>query len=177
MKPTKRAKRTNLTTAALLVGLLSSSALFATPAQATDVIKVRLMGSDLAADIARATVHACREKGYQVSAVVLDRAGDVMASQRDTLARRHTLEIAARKAGLSVMSAANSGDMRDSRGDIRAELNHMDGLIVMEGGLPIQAVGQLIGAIGVSGAPGGDIDEACAMEGLATVQDRLDFAD
>ena len=146
-------------------------------AHAEDVIKVRIMGSDLAADIARAAVHTCRAMGYQASAVVLDRGGDVMAAQRDTLARRHTLEIAERKAGLSVMSATNSGDMRDNRADIRAELNHMEGLIVMEGALPIRAAGSLIGAIGVSGAPGGDIDEACAEGGVAAVQDRLDFAD
>lgn len=146
-------------------------------AQADDVIKVRLMGSDLAADIARAAVHACREKGYQTSAVVLDRAGDTMAAQRDTLARRHRLEIAARKAGLSVMSASNSGDMRDNRADIRPELNHMEGLIVMEGALPIQAAGSFIGAVGVSGAPDGDIDEECAAAGIEAVQDRLDFAD
>lgn len=163
----------NVLSTVALVGAMSIS----TGAIADDVIKVRLMGSDMAADIARAAVHACREMGYQATAVVVDRAGDTIASQRDTLARRHTMEIAYRKAGLSVMSASNSGDMRDSRGDIRAELNHMQGLIVMEGGLPITAAGSLIGAVGVSGAPGGDIDEQCAAAGIAAVQDRLDFAD
>ncbi|RVU38261.1 heme-binding protein [Hwanghaeella grinnelliae] len=144
---------------------------------AEDIIKVRLMGSDLAADIARGAVQSCREMGYQVAAVVLDRAGDTMASQRDTFARRHTLEIAARKAGLSIMSGVASVEMRDSREDIRAELNHMDGIIVMEGGIPIRAAGSLVGAVGVSGAPGGDIDANCANAGIEAVQDRIDFAD
>lgn len=149
----------------------------ASGAAAQEVIKVRLMTSDLAANIAQATVHHCRERGYQVSAVVLDRAGDVMAVQRDTLARRHTIEIAERKAGLTIMSGEASGALRDMRADIRAELNHMDGIIVMEGALPIEAAGSLIGAVGVSGAPGGDIDSECAAAGIATIQDALDFAD
>ncbi|MGB0683986.1 MAG: GlcG/HbpS family heme-binding protein [Magnetovibrionaceae bacterium] len=160
--------------ATLAACLLSATA---TAVSAEDILKVRLMGSDLAADIARAAVHACRDEGYQVSAVVLDRAGDVMASQRDSFARRHTMEIAARKAGLTIMSGVDSGEMRESRADIRPELNHMDGLIVMEGGLPIRAGGQLIGAVGVSGAPGGDIDARCSAAGIEEVQDRIDFAD
>ncbi len=152
--------------------------IFSAPAlMANDVIKVRLMGSDLAADIARGAVHACREKGYQVSAAVLDRSGDILAAQRDTLASRHTLEIAERKAGTVVLSGVDSGQMLKNRGDIRPELNEMRGLIVMEGGLQIRAAGSLIGAIGVSGAPGGDIDAACAEAGLEAVRDRLDFAD
>lgn len=146
-------------------------------ASAEDVIKVRVMGSDMAADIARGAVHACREMGYQVSAVVLDRAGDTMATQRDTFAKRHTIEIAGRKAGLAVMSGVSSGEMRASRSDIQPELNHMAGIIVMDGGLPIRAVGSLIGAVGVSGAPGGDIDAECAQAGIVAVQDRIDFAD
>lgn len=164
-------KKTILATC--LAGAVTVSAV----ASAEDIIKVRLMGSDLAADIARAAVQSCRDMGYQVAAVVLDRAGDTMASQRDTFARRHTLEIAARKAGLSIMSGVPSVEMRDSRGDIRAELNHMDGIIVMEGGIPIRAAGSLVGAVGVSGAPGGDIDANCANAGIEAVQDRLDFAD
>ena len=142
-----------------------------------DVIKVRLMGSDLATEIATATVHACRDRGYQVSAVVVDRAGDVIAIKRDTLARRHTMEIAERKAGLVIMSGVSSGQMLQNRGDIRQELNHMEGIIVMDGAHPVEAVGNLIGAVGVSGAPGGDLDAECAAAGIETVQDKLDFAE
>lgn len=158
---------------ALAVGL----SMCAATASADDVIRVRIMGSDLAADIARAAVHACREKGYQASAVVLDRSGDMMAVQRDTLASRYTLEIASRKAGAVVLSGVNSGEMRKSRGDIRPELNHMQGLIIMEGGLQIRAAGSLIGSVGVSGAPGGDIDAECAQAGIDAIQEKLDFAD
>ncbi|MGB9129230.1 MAG: heme-binding protein [Thiobacillus sp.] len=52
----------------------------------------------------------------------------------------------------------------------------MNGLIVMDGALPIRAAGSLIGAVGVSGAPGGDKDRACAAAALKKVEERLEFA-
>ena len=53
----------------------------------------------------------------------------------------------------------------------------VDGILVLEGGLPIRAAGGLLGAVGVSGAPGGERDEACARKALESVQERLEFAD
>lgn len=141
-----------------------------------DVLPVRQIGLELARDIAMAAVEACRQDGYNVAAVVLDRAGNLQVALRDTLAARHTLEIAERKAGMSIMSGSGSGEFRAARGDIRPELNHIDGLIVMDGALPIRAAGSLIGAIGVSGAPGGEKDAACAAAALKKVEERLEFA-
>lgn len=148
---------------------------FPAAAAQPDVLPVKQISLELARDIAMGAVEACRGQGYNVSAVVLDRAGNVQAALRDTLAARHTLEIAERKAGMSIMSGIDSGEFRAARGDIRPELNHIDGLIVMEGGLPIRAAGSLIGAVGVSGAPGGDKDAACAAA-LQKVEERLEFA-
>jgi uncharacterized protein GlcG (DUF336 family) len=156
----------------LILIALAMPALAAQP----DILPVKQIGLELARDIAMASIEACRKQGYNVSAVVLDRAGNVQVALRDTLSARHTLEIAERKAGMAVMSGSDSGEFRDARADIRPELNHINGLIVMEGGLPIQAAGSLIGAVGVSGAPGGDKDKACAAAGLKTVEERLEFA-
>ncbi len=141
-----------------------------------DLIPVKQIGLELARDIAMGAVEACRQSGYNVSAVVLDRAGNVQAALRDTLSARHTLEIAERKAGMTIMSGIDSGEFRAARGDIRPELNHMAGLIVMDGALPIRAAGSLIGAVGVSGAPGGEKDAACAAAALKKVEERLEFA-
>ncbi len=157
--------------------LLSATALaFALPAHATDMVSVKQIGLELARDIAMGSVEACRQDGYNVSAVVLDRAGNVQVALRDTLAARHTLEIAERKAGMTIMSGIDSGAFRAARGDIRPELNHMDGLIVMDGALPIRAAGSLIGAVGISGAPGGEKDAACALAALKKVEERLEFS-
>ncbi|MCW8852985.1 MAG: heme-binding protein, partial [Gammaproteobacteria bacterium] len=63
------------------------------------------------------------------------------------------------------------------REDIRPELNHMKGIIIMQGALPIEIAGSRIGAIGVSGAPGGDLDERCAQQALDALVERLEFAE
>jgi len=143
---------------------------------AADIVPVKQISLELAQTIAMKSVEACRKDGYNVSAVVLDRAGNIQVALRDTLAAPHTLEIAERKAGMSIMSGIASSEFRKARGDIRPEFNHMRGLIVMEGALPIRTAGSLIGAVGVSGAPGGDKDEACAAEALKAVEERLEFA-
>lgn len=157
-----------------LVGMLSLP--LPVCAAQPDMLSVKQISMELARELASTAIAACRKDGYNVSAVVLDRSGNVQAALRDTLATRHTLEIAARKAGMSVMSGSDSGEFRSTRGDIRPELNHIDGLIVMDGALPIRAAGNLVGAIGVSGAPGGDKDAACATTALKAVEERLEFA-
>ncbi len=142
-----------------------------------DLLPVKQITLDLANTIAMKTIEACRAEGYNVSAVVLDRAGIVQAALRDTLASRYTLEIAKRKAGTVILSGVASGEFAQSRQDIRPEIDHIKGLIVMAGGLPIEAAGSLVGAVGVSGAPGGDKDAACARAGLKAVQEKLEFAE
>jgi len=142
-----------------------------------DVITTKNIGLEMANDIAKASIVTCRQQGYQVSAVVVDRNGLMRSAMRDDLAPKFTLQIAQEKANMVVMSGLKSGQFRQLRADIRPELNHIDGLIVMEGGVPIEAAGVKIGAVGVSGAPGGDKDEVCALKGLSSVQERLDFAE
>jgi len=154
----------------LFMTILSSTAL------AGDVVSEKSIGMDLARDIANEAVMACREKGYNVSAVVVDRHGQLRAALRDDLAARFTLEIAERKANMTVMAWTDSGEFRKSRADIRQELNHIDGLIVMDGAIRITSGGYNLGAVGVSGAPGGDKDAACAKQALVKLTERIQFA-
>ena len=144
-------------------------------ASANDAFSIKNIGLDLARDIATEAVNACRKKGYQVSAVVVDRNGLLRVAMRDDLAPRFTLQISEEKANLAVMAGTSSGDFRNRRTDIRPEMNHLDGIIVMEGALEIIAGGARLGAIGVSGAPGGDIDQACAQQALDKYAERLEF--
>ena len=132
---------------------------------------------ELARDIASESILACRKKGYQVSAVVVDRNGLLQAALRDDLASRFTWQIAQEKANSVILSGTNSGDFRKTRSDIRPELNHINDIVILQGAIPIEAAGSLIGAIGVSGAPGGEKDEFCAKQGLDTVNDRIAFID
>lgn len=146
-------------------------------ARASDLIESKRMSLELAEDIARAAVLACREQGWQVAAVVVDRGGVPQAALRDVNASRFTLQIAEEKANAVILSGVPSSAFRSNREDIRAEMNHVDGILVLDGGLPIHAAGALLGAIGVSGAPGGERDEACAQQALESVTERLEFAD
>lgn len=147
------------------------------PVYASDSLTVKTIGMELARDIANESIIACRKKGYQVSAVVVDRNGLIQAALRDDLASRFTLQIAEEKANSVILSGLNSGELRKNRNDIRPELNHMDGIIIMQGGIPIEVAGSRIGAIGVSGAPGGEKDELCAKQALDIVSDRIAFAE
>jgi uncharacterized protein GlcG (DUF336 family) len=144
--------------------------------QAADIVSDKSVGMELARDIATETVLACRKSGFHVSAVVVDRFGLVRAALRDDLASRFTLEIAERKANMTVMAWTDSGQFRSARADIQQELNHIDGIIVMEGGIKIISGGRNLGAVGVSGAPGGDKDAACARQALEKLMERLEFA-
>ena len=151
--------------------------LLTTPAMAADSNTVRTIGMELARDLADQAVQACRKQGFQVSAVVVDRNGLLQAALRDDLASRFTLQIAEEKANSVILSGMNSGEFRNNREDIRPELNHMRGIIIMQGGLPVEIAGSRVGAIGVSGAPGGHIDEQCAQQALEELTERIEFAE
>jgi uncharacterized protein GlcG (DUF336 family) len=150
--------------------------LFPFSGYASDIITNKSIGMELARDIANETIVACRSAGYHVSVVVVDRFGLMRAALRDDLASRFTLEIAQRKANMTVMAWTDSGEFRNARADIQQELNHIQGLIVMEGGLKIVAAGYNIGALGVSGAPGGEKDAACARAALDELNERIEFS-
>jgi len=154
-----------------LLALLSSFSIYA-----DDIIVDKSIAMELSRDIANETILACRKNGYHVSAVVVDRFGLVRAALRDDRASRFTLEIAERKANMTVMAWTDSGVFKKARADIQQELNHIQGLIVMEGGIKIIAGGYNIGAVGVSGAPGGEKDAACARKALEKLSERIEFA-
>ncbi|QCU90069.1 GlcG/HbpS family heme-binding protein [Thiomicrorhabdus sediminis] len=153
--------------------LLSSLLMAASAVQANDFYEEKNIGMELARDLASEAINACRDKGYSVSAVVVDKHGNQRVALRDDFASKFTLQIAEEKANATIMSGLKSGEFRKLRGDIRPELNHIDGLIIMVGAIPITSGGSRIGAIGVSGAPGGEKDEACAQIALDKLEDRL----
>lgn len=147
-----------------------------TSVQSADIVQDKSIGMELARDIANEAIMVCRKSGYHVAAVVVDRYGLLRAALRDDRASRFTLEIAQRKANLTVMAWTDSGIFRKARPDIQQELNHIDGLVVMEGGIKIIASGYNLGAVSVSGAPGGEKDAACARKALKNLTERIEFA-
>jgi len=159
---------------AVVAGLVLGA--MATTSMAADFITQRVMSMEMARDIAQATVDSCRAMGYQTSAVVVDRGGHPQAILRDTLAAPFTIQIAHDKARAVILSNVASSAFRANRDDIRMEMNHVDGILVLDGGLPVVVAGSMVGAVGVSGAPGGHLDEQCAQEALDALADRIEFA-
>jgi uncharacterized protein GlcG (DUF336 family) len=144
---------------------------------AADVITLKTISMEIARDIAQGAVDACRDTGYQIAAVVVDRSAVPQVIMRDLYAPPFTIDIAQSKANTVILAGTSTGEFLANRPDLIQSLNHIDGLLALRGGLPIHVAGALVGAIGVSGAPGGDIDERCAKKGLEDVAERLDFAD
>lgn len=160
-------------TGSLLAGLVTI-----VPASTqAELLTTKLLSLDMARDIASSAIAACRKDGYQVSVVVTDRSGEPLVVMRDVYSNRYFTQLAQGKANAVILANTSSAELRRNRADMVNELNLLDGVMVLAGGLPVQAAGSLLGAVGVSGAPGGDLDEACARAGIEAVQEDLEFAD
>jgi len=147
-------------------------------ASAVDMANIPTIGMELARDLVQGAIESCRDYGWQVSAVVVSKGGDVQVAMRDTLAPRHTLELAQRKAETVILSRVSTADLRSNRPDVAPLLNSVDSLLVVEGGIPILYAGVAIGALAVASAPGPkNYNEMCALLSVAKHQERLDFPD
>jgi uncharacterized protein GlcG (DUF336 family) len=158
-----------------LIAALAAASLSA-PALADDpmVVQVKRLSMDTAVKIAQATIDACREKGIQIAATVVDREGTVQVTLRDTIAAPITVPISEMKAKTAVnFNAATSA--LSARAD--TPIGRIDGLVMSAGGVPVLVGGSaLVAGVGVSGAPAGETDEECALAGVAKVQEDLDMA-
>ena len=142
------------------------------------LVTFKSMNVDLALALARAALADCQKHGYQVTVAVVDRFGITQVLLRDRFAGAHTVPTATGKAWTAVsfrtdtseLVAATAAGLAASR-----RARHLPGATIIAGGVMVEAAGSLVGAIGVSGAPGGDNDEACAKAGIAAVRDKLDF--
>jgi uncharacterized protein GlcG (DUF336 family) len=158
-----------------LAALLLASLPLAVSAQATFTTKSLTPESALKA--AQAALAKCRADGYQVAVVVVDRAGLTQVLLRDRFAGPHTIEVATNKAWTAVTFKTPTLELeRATRpGTTMSGLRHVPRATTIGGGLGIEAGGSLLGGIGVSGAPGGEADEACAKAGIKAIADDLEF--
>ncbi len=139
------------------------------------LITVKTLSLDLARGIAEAALAKCRADGNHVSVTVLDRDGLVKIAFRDDGAGPHTLVTSRRKAFTALTFKQPSGQWahRVLSDPAIAGLKDTAGTIALDGGMPLKAGGEVVGAIGVSGSPGGDKDEACANAGIAGFANQL----
>ena len=135
----------------------------------------RSVSLELANQIASATVAACQANGHAVAATVVDRAGNVRAVQRADNAGPHTIDASLRKAFTAASARNSTMAMMEAaqKNPGAANLVHIDGFLLLGGGVPVRAGGDVIGAVGVGGAPGGHLDEQCAVAALEKFKDTL----
>ena len=141
------------------------------------VYTVRQLSPETALKAAQAALAKCRAQGYQVSVAVVDRAGLTQAFLRDRFAGPHTVDFAANKAWTAVSFRSHTRDLeRLTRpGEPMSGLRNTPRFIAIGGGMMIEAGGSLLGGIGVSGAPGGDADHACAAAGIEAVAEEIEL--
>lgn len=154
---------------------IALSTAFASSAFAQDTIKQTSLGTAAAVELANAAVAACSAEGYNVAAAVTDRAGILLALVRAENAGAHTANAATAKAYTSASSRNPTSGMAEtvSKNPAAAGLVDIPGFLVLAGGVPLKIGKDTIGAIGVGGAPGGQLDEACATKAIEKLADRL----
>lgn len=143
--------------------------------QAQAVRVEKNMSLELANQLAAASVAACAANGYAVTATVVDRAGSVRAVQRADHAGPHTLGASEQKAYTSASAKNATLAMMEGaqKNPAAANLVYIPGYLLLGGGVPVKVGNEVIGAIGVGGAPGGHLDEQCANAALEKAKELL----
>ena len=156
---------------------LSLLALSATAplAQAQSVRTEKNLSLELANRIAAAGVAACQANGHAVTVTVVDRAGGVRAVKRADNAGPHTLGASLQKAFTSASAKNSTQAMMEGaqKNPAAANLVHIPGFLLLGGGVPVKVGNDVIGGVGIGGAPGGHLDEQCAVAALEKLKEQL----
>lgn len=147
--------------AALVAGSVSLTA-------QADALNQKNLSLAQANALATSAIQACVAKNYQVTVTVVDRAGVVKAVQRTDNAGPHTVKASEMKAYTALSAKNTSGKVMEAAQSNAGAQNMRDipGFLLLAGGLPVKEGDEVIGAIGIGGAPGGHLDEACAQAAI-----------
>lgn len=161
----------------ILLGALGLSIGFGVHAEGDASYTVRLMTPEIALQAAKVAMSECRRLGYQVAVAVVDRSGDIQVLMRDRLAAPYATSVASDKAWTAANFRLSTRDLVEatSAGSALSGLRQTPKLLAVAGGLPVEAAGSTLGAIGVAGAPTGTQDESCASAGLRAIEDEVNL--
>lgn len=137
----------------------------------------QVMKPEIALELAQATMKTCRDSGYQIAVAVVERSGVTQVILRDQLAGAHTAETARRKAWTAANFKTDTRTMMQATqaGKKQSGIRFVSEALMIGGGVPIDAAGTMVGAVGVSGAPSGELDEQCAQKGIKAIEEQLLF--
>jgi uncharacterized protein GlcG (DUF336 family) len=160
---------------AIAAALLATTAALAQSSPATHTIRV--LTPEAAQKAVNAAMAECRKQGFQVAVAVVDRSGVTQALLRDRFAGAHTPEVAANKAWTAVSFRTGTSELAKATqaGQPASGLRSVPRFTGVGGGMTIEAAGSIVGGIGVSGAPSGDADDACAKTGITALRDDLEL--
>lgn len=161
-----------------LLMTMAFSGFIAHPGHAQEpLVSYKSLSPELALDLARAALASCQMQGFQVAVAVVDRFGVTQVMLRDRFAGPHTPTTASGKAWTAVTFRTNTTELSamSQPGMMQAGIRSLPGVVIIGGGRTFESGGSLIGAIGVSGAPGGEADDACAKSGIDAIRDKLEF--
>ena len=148
------------------------------PAWAADAtFSVKVLTPETALKAAQAALARCRASGYQVTVAIVDRMGVVQVLLRDRFAGPHTADLARAKAYTAVSFRTNTTELAEMTqpGRPQSGIRSRPDVAAVGGGMMIEAGGSLLGAIGVSGGPGGQEDDACAAAGIAAIREDIEL--
>lgn len=146
-----------------------------TAANAQDILQQKNISLALANEAATAALQFCSAKGWKVSVAVVDRAGQLKTQLRADGAGPHTLDSSRRKAYTAASMREGTSKLLEivQKNPGAATLPMIEGLLILGGGIPIRAGEEVIGGIGIGGAPGGHLDDQCAEAGISKIRERL----
>ena len=167
----------NVKSLASAFAFFASANVIAAPVVSEPTFAIKLMTLETALKAAQAALAKCRNDGFQTAVAVVDRAGVVQVVLRDRFAGAHTPDTAIGKAWTAASFKQSTGTLavETQAGKSMSGIRQLPRVVAAGGGLPIESAGNMLGAIAVSGAPGGESDEACASAGIKAIAEDIEF--
>ena len=161
----------------LVICLLTINPLPRALAEDSALVTFKILSLSTAMKLAEETLKNCQSKGFQVAVAVVDRSGVTQVLLRNRFAGPHTVEVARRKAWTAASFKTDTLELSKltEAGQPFSALRFVPGSMMAGGGVQVRSAGSLVAGIGVSGAPGGEVDDACARYGIETIAEELEF--
>ncbi len=162
----------------LVLATLAILVIVGRPAQAEEaLVEFKILTVGTALELAQAALESCRNGGFQVAVSVVDRFGNPQVLLRDRYAGPHTPETARRKAWTAVSFRTDTLELSKvtQAGEAQSGVRFVEDALMLGGGVMIEAAGSIVGGVGISGAPGGQQDDACARAGIEAIADKIAF--
>ncbi|MCG8357538.1 MAG: heme-binding protein [Kiloniellales bacterium] len=141
------------------------------------LIEFKILNPDVAVELAQAALEDCRARGFQVAVSVVDRFGNAQVLIRDRFAGPHTPSTARRKAWTAISFRTDTLELSklSQAGQPQSGVRHVTDALMIGGGVQVEAAGSIVAGVGISGAPSGEEDDACARAGILAIEDKIAF--